>query len=282
MDPTPQNGDSWYSSIDGTLYIYYVDSDSGQWVEVKSTAASAIVFGVEARVSTAEDDISALESNVTTLQSTQILTSNVNTFTATQNFSSSGTYISGTSGQIAARPSTNIQIPMVVQGAASQSADLQQWLSGSGTILAEIDAAGRLTQSAIPAFSVQGTGSQSWSGGALPVKVAMQGTVFSNRGGHYSTTNSRFTAPIAGVYQFHMSSCITTNSTGPEIWVYKNGSAIQNNFAIGYDALYNTFGGSIILDLSVNDFVEMYIQNNNGVSFTVDRGRSMFSGSLIG
>ena len=29
----PINGDAWFDSTDGTTYIYYADSDSGQWVE---------------------------------------------------------------------------------------------------------------------------------------------------------------------------------------------------------------------------------------------------------
>ena len=30
----PENGDPWFDSTIGNLYIYYVDDDSGQWVEV--------------------------------------------------------------------------------------------------------------------------------------------------------------------------------------------------------------------------------------------------------
>ena len=40
-DPAPQSGDGWYNSIDGTLYVYYVDSDSGQWVQATSAIANA-------------------------------------------------------------------------------------------------------------------------------------------------------------------------------------------------------------------------------------------------
>lgn len=245
-------------------------------------------------------------------------------------------------------------VPVTVQGITSQSANLQEWKDVSGTVLANIDSSGNLTNTQTtstniystnlylnrqntaseggqinlrrasdntdywfidaygntstpslrmlassqvnmtidasgrvmmpfqPAFSVQGTGTQAWSGAAVSTKVVMNGTVFVNRGSYYSTANSRFTAPVAGVYQFHMSSAITTNSTGPEISVYKNGVVVVTNLAIGYDALYNTFGGSCMLDLSANDYIEMYITNNNGVSFTIDRGRSIFSGSLIG
>lgn len=31
---TPQNGDMWFNSTDGITYMYYVDGDSSQWIEV--------------------------------------------------------------------------------------------------------------------------------------------------------------------------------------------------------------------------------------------------------
>ena len=31
---TPQNGDMWFNSTDGVTYMYYVDGDSSQWIEV--------------------------------------------------------------------------------------------------------------------------------------------------------------------------------------------------------------------------------------------------------
>lgn len=30
---TPQDGDQWFNTVDGTLYVYVVDIDGGQWVE---------------------------------------------------------------------------------------------------------------------------------------------------------------------------------------------------------------------------------------------------------
>jgi hypothetical protein len=31
---TPQNGDTWFNSTDGITYMYYVDGDTSQWIEV--------------------------------------------------------------------------------------------------------------------------------------------------------------------------------------------------------------------------------------------------------
>ena len=32
-DPAPENGDLWWKSDDGKLFVYYVDGDSSQWVD---------------------------------------------------------------------------------------------------------------------------------------------------------------------------------------------------------------------------------------------------------
>ena len=45
--PSPVNGDLWYSTIKGRLFIWYIDTDSSQWVDAapfNSTSASIIEF----------------------------------------------------------------------------------------------------------------------------------------------------------------------------------------------------------------------------------------------
>ena len=32
-DPAPENGDLWWNSADGKMFVYYVDGDSSQWVD---------------------------------------------------------------------------------------------------------------------------------------------------------------------------------------------------------------------------------------------------------
>jgi microcystin-dependent protein len=278
----PFPGDAWWDSTDGNMYVYYEDEDTSQWVQVKTQAVPSDFSGVELRVDAVEADVADLQTDVSTLQSTQILTTNANTFTANQTFGTGGSVLNGTNGTFVARTTSSSGVPIIAQGATSQSANLQEWRDSTDNILTKVDTLGRITQTNIPAFLVQGTGTQAWSGGAALIKLIMQGTVFTNRGSHYSTVNSRFTAPIQGVYQFHMSAAVTTNVGGPEIVVYKNGSAFVTDIAIGYGASYNTFGSQVVLELNANDFVEMYIRNNNGTSFSIDRGRSLFSGYLIG
>ena len=41
-NPAPMQGDGWWNTDDGSFYLYYTDSDSGQWVESGSGEAAAI------------------------------------------------------------------------------------------------------------------------------------------------------------------------------------------------------------------------------------------------
>ena len=40
-----KDGDQWFNSIDGCLYIYYVDVDGGQWLQVKNDASFSTELG---------------------------------------------------------------------------------------------------------------------------------------------------------------------------------------------------------------------------------------------
>jgi hypothetical protein len=43
------HGDVWYNSLDGTIYIYYVDGTSSQWVETRSMPAPYVASSSTAR-----------------------------------------------------------------------------------------------------------------------------------------------------------------------------------------------------------------------------------------
>lgn len=42
---TPTNGDEWFNTNDGNLYVYYTDVDGSQWVQVKSDATLSSTLG---------------------------------------------------------------------------------------------------------------------------------------------------------------------------------------------------------------------------------------------
>jgi hypothetical protein len=63
---TPIAGDAWYDTVDGTLYVYYNDGDSSQWVEV--AANSGISVALEGRVGVVETYVTTLQSEMDTAQ----------------------------------------------------------------------------------------------------------------------------------------------------------------------------------------------------------------------
>jgi hypothetical protein len=80
--PPPANGDGWFDSSSGYLYVYYNDGNgSGQWVEVKANSA----------------DTAALEARVDTLESKSDFPIQLNT----QNISANYTIPSGYNGMSA-------------------------------------------------------------------------------------------------------------------------------------------------------------------------------------
>jgi hypothetical protein len=58
---TPISGDAWFDSNDGTLYVFYVDGDTSQWVQVQ--ANSALEGTILARLGALEGRATALEAD---------------------------------------------------------------------------------------------------------------------------------------------------------------------------------------------------------------------------
>jgi hypothetical protein len=150
-----------------------------------------------------------------------------------------------------------------------------------------IDSSGRVTTPFQPCFSAQGSGSQSWSGtGAYQVlQLGQQNTsIPADRRAGYNTSTYRFTAPVAGVYQFSAQITSTSATTGPEFYFVVNAA----NFWYGailykLDGTgYFTGSSSTIINCSANDFVDVRVINNNNQTFDLDLGRCTFSGHLLG
>lgn len=58
---TPAENDMWYNTLNGTLYIYYVDVDSSQWVQVR--ANSALEQSILARIENLETQVGQVSPN---------------------------------------------------------------------------------------------------------------------------------------------------------------------------------------------------------------------------
>ena len=153
--------------------------------------------------------------------------------------------------------------------------------NGLGDVIS-LDSAGRVTMPYQPAFSAYGTGTLSWTSGSYVSKIVPLIYTQNNIGGHFSTSTYRFTAPVTGSYYFSAKATQTGSATGPSLIFTKNGAAFGYEASIGYYTAYHSFTGSTVMHLNANDYVSIYIGNNNSVAMNIDLGRSSFSGYLIG
>jgi type 1 fimbria pilin len=156
------------------------------------------------------------------------------------------------------------------------------------TEMARINNSGQLTLPYQPAF-------YAWVSGGSSTRTTGAFTSFSstrvNRGGHYNTSNGRFTAPIAGVYEFIFSMLWRQSGSGGsgEISIGVNGSNIGSR-GLGYSmslAGGDYHGQTIaraILNLAAGDYVTGWIHSSGDVSANWYFGENLgyFSGHLLG
>jgi hypothetical protein len=145
-----------------------------------------------------------------------------------------------------------------------------------------------------PTFLAYQNASQTGIADVTQTKITFQAEAW-DADGVYDTSNSKFTAPSAGKYFFHVSlnNPYFYSDTGWQLNVhfYKNGSNFSEqggfDYVSGTQIVYG-FGisKSIIMDLAQNDYVEIYVygntHGNNTWSVTgTSVGRTYFTGYKI-
>jgi hypothetical protein len=143
-----------------------------------------------------------------------------------------------------------------------------------------VDASGRLSLPYQPAAS----GWMNNGAGSLANAFYVANNLVINRGGHYNTSNGRFTCPVAGAYAMFYQTIAWASPGYGYVDVYKNGSG-TGMFA--HYNLTNLPGGNnwanlnvnAVIDCAANDYLQFYIRTvggNNGAYPSAHNGFSIF------
>jgi len=134
-------------------------------------------------------------------------------------------------------------------------------------------------------FSVYRNAAQNTTGGSYAVVLFDTKTFDTGTNVDVVTNKGRFTAPIGGFYHFDAMAGIPASSSTTIVGLalFKNGSAIS------YGSQSGTTGGtgsqhataSELLQLSANDYVEIYLFCNATTSIEVGATTCHFSGQLV-
>ena len=148
----------------------------------------------------------------------------------------------------------------------------------------KMNANGHITTPRNPAFNVRAQVNQTL--GSSWQKIGYNHTLTQRGGSNYSTTNARFTAPVAGYYQFNATWTANTNAdTDGTMTFWINGAVPTNGGTVSIPTTSPHYDGhamSACFPLSASDYVEVYRYST--VSTTSRNGDWMgyFSGFLIG
>ena len=164
---------------------------------------------------------------------------------------------------------------------------IQDHANGNNALV--IDSSGRVTQPAKPAFRAEKRASNQTYSGGQP-KVTFEHETF-DIGSNYDTSNSRFVAPVSGVYFFQsILRFVGDNNTLDygKLMLFINGSINSDLFQFNVRADYmnnSHINGSCLVQLIANDYAEINVEmsGNNPVIHAHSGGaRTYFTGFLVG
>lgn len=251
---TANNGDIWYNSNTGVSYVYYADGSSAQWVEIISSAVPVLDTKADVDGGNTFSGSQIINSSITTetpliingitSQSANLQEWRNATGTAQSLINSSGNFFVGstqsnytTTTQVGVKARAAGQIPLSIQAAASQTADLQQWQNSDGTVLAEIDSAGALTTPRVISTVATGT---------APLTVSSTTAVTNLNADLLDGQHGSVYSPAGMVSQF-------AGASAPTGWLLCDGTAVSRttygNLFTAIGTAYGTGDGSTTFNL---------------------------------
>jgi hypothetical protein len=182
-----------------------------------------------------------------------------------------------------------------IDGALIESNNNAVRVTANSTIGLQFDTSGLTTESNKPYFIAQGN-TNTWVQFASGWQIINPANTIVNNGGHFNTTNGRFTAPVRGTYYFmaqqycqHYPTVTNANYIHPLFWVNGSATARQASSTTSYRLYGKTYYSSTysfepycetIIDLDAGDYVE-YRPYANDTDLRYYTTRNMFSGFLI-
>jgi len=163
----------------------------------------------------------------------------------------------------------------------------------ASTTAMTVDSNGRVLTPVRPAFHAYGTGSWTIFSNGAWTKIVMNATPPLNVGGHYDSTNSKFVAPVAGVYHFYYKLYGRVQSGGADSTYWQSRFQKNNNGITGYStmimAYYYNVGGrdetatdSMTISLAANDEITIHAQSNGAQNGEFYGPNCEFGGHLLG
>ena len=153
---------------------------------------------------------------------------------------------------------------------AEAPADTDEFLISDGGVLKRLDAS-YIGGDNTPIFAVTRSGDQSISNNSHTV-IQWNSEIFDPDNTFDSSTNYRFTAPVAGKYLF-LGHLYIYSTYQVEAYIYKNGSVYKRfSGPLGTGGNDNPNGMDFmdIVELSVNDYIEIFgYQSRTGDSNTI-------------
>lgn len=160
--------------------------------------------------------------------------------------------------------------------------------TGNNTLLTS-DGSGNVTLGSgfpnnTPAFQAQISVTQAVPTGVY-TKIQFNNEIFDTNSAYDNSTNYRFTAPSAGKYLFNANAFHAAGTTTRfTLKFYKNGSNLNASLSQLVNGANSTDWSqniSSIIDLSVDDYVEVYVNHDRGSNSNFELGQ--FEGfKLIG
>jgi hypothetical protein len=156
--------------------------------------------------------------------------------------------------------------------------------SEGGVEAMRINSSGFVTTPYQPAFQVFRTTA------TTAANFVVYNSVWLNIGSFYNTGNGRFTAPVAGVYQFNWGSIGGATVGTYRLQLYRNGTEINIDGTLGAQARAEcTVGGTYpsadktaFVSLAVNDYIQIYYSSGPTALYGDSSGYTHFSGRLTG